>query len=324
MPDRQYSEARAGHLATRSAAGLFDFSFMGHCEVSGPRARAFLERLQTRNLAQLAPGGIYYTLLVREDGSVFNDATVWCIAPERYWLFTGRPGDFDWILSLQSARDPALVRLSGQFSIIALQGPRSIGLLHSALPRPPRYFAFTRAELAGVPAWIARLGYSGERGVEILVPAAAGAAVWRALMQPGVCACSFETANSLRIESGYILFANELAHNPDPFELGLDRLVTSSDCIGAAALREKRRAGLRRRLVGLVPAGSVRAADNLPEAQLTSEAYSPTFGRLLGMGFAPAEHAAPGNLLRLAEGRLAHSARLPFYDPGRVLPRQPA
>lgn len=322
MLHRPFSEARAGHLATRAAAGLFDFSFMEHCEVSGPRARAFLERLQTRNLAQLAPGKICYTLLLRDDGSVFNDATVWCLASERYWLFTGRPGDFDWIRSLQSAGDPILVRLSGQFAILALQGPRSFELLRGALVRPPGYFAFTQAELAGVPAWIARLGYSGERGVEILVPDAAGAAAWQALMQPGVCACSFETANSLRIESGYILFANELAHNPDPFELGLGRLVASSACIGAAALREKRRAGLRRILVGLVPTGSVRAAGSLPEAQLTSEAYSPTFGRRLGMGFAPAEHAAPGNLLRLADGRLAHCARLPFYDPGRVLPRR--
>jgi aminomethyltransferase len=324
MLARQYAEARAGHLATRAAAGLFDFSFMGHCEISGARARAFLERLQTRNLAQLAPGKIYYTLLLRDDGSVFNDATLWCLAPERYWLFTGRPGDFDWIRRFQSAGEPVLTRLSGQFSIIALQGPRAFDILRRVLAEPPGYFAFTQARCARVPAWVARLGYSGERGVEILVPAAADAAAWQALMQAGVCACCFETANSLRIESGYILFANELAHDPDPFELGLGRLVTSSACIGAAALREKRRAGLRRRLVGLVPTGSERAAGCLPEAQLTSEAYSPTFGRQLGMGFAPAEHAAPGNLLRLADGRLAHSARLPFYDPGRVLPRQPA
>lgn len=324
MPDRTYAEARAGHLATRSAAALFDFSFMGHWEASGPRARAFLERLQTRNLAQLAPGRICYTLLLREDGSVFNDATLWCVAPDRYWLFTGRPGDTDWIQHSQSAAEPELTPLSGQFTILALQGPRTFEILRSMPAGPPAYFAFARSEVAGVPAWIARMGYSGERGVEILVPAAAGAAVWQALMLPGVCACSFETANSLRIESGHILFANELAHAADPFELGLERLVTSSACIGAAALRAKHRAGLRRKLAGLIPTGSLRAAGGLPEAQLTSEAYSPIFGRVLAMGFAPVEHAAPGNLLRLADGRIARSARLPFYDPARVLPRRPA
>ena len=115
---------------------------------------------------------------------------------------------------------------------------------------------------------------------------------------------------------------NELPAMPDPFELGLGKLVTGRGFAGAEALGKKRFAGPRRKLVGLVPTGSTRAPGGLPEALLTSEAYSPVFGRILGMGFAPAEHAAPGNLLRLADGRLAHSARLPFYDPGRLLPRR--
>src|SRR4029450_6710081 len=89
----RFSGARAEHLATRRAAGLFDFSFMEICELSGPKARSWLEHLQTRNLSQLAPGKIFYTLLLRDDGSVFNDATIWCHEPERYWLFTGRRGD---------------------------------------------------------------------------------------------------------------------------------------------------------------------------------------------------------------------------------------
>jgi len=318
---RRYVEARAGHLATRSAAGLFDFSFMGHWEVSGRHARAFLERLQSRDLAALAPGRIYYTLLLRDDGTVFNDATVWCLDPERYWLFTGRPGDLEWIRECPGFGETQVAPLSGRHAILALQGPRTFEVLRGTLSAPLGYFAFTQAPLAGVPAWVARLGYSGERGVEILVPAAAGAAVWRALAQPGVAECSFETADSLRVESGYILFRNELAHDPDPFELGLARLVTGRGCIGAAALAPRRRAGPRRKLVGLVPTGSVRAVGSLPEARLTSEAYSPVFGRALAMGFAPADCAAPGTLLRLADGRVARSARLPFYDPCRVIPR---
>jgi glycine cleavage system aminomethyltransferase T len=110
---------------------------------------------------------------------------------------------------------------------------------------------------------------------------------------------------------------------PDPFELGLGRLVTGTDFVGAETLRKKRFAGPRRKLVGLVPTGSTRAAGNLPEAQLTSEAWSPIFARQLGLGFAPAEDAAPGSLVRLADGRLARCARLPFYDPPRMLPRSP-
>ena len=325
----RFSDARTEHLATRSFAGLFDFSFMGLFEVSGPQARAYLERVQTRNLSPLAPGRIFYTLLLREDGSVFNDATVWCHAPDRYWLFTGRRGDRAWLEQQPHAEGLQLACLSGQYAILALQGPRCFDILKRALDAPLpelRYFSFLQTNLAGMPARVGRLGYSGELGCEIIVPAAAGASVWEKLVQAGAAAglreCGFDAANSLRVESGYILFRNELGVGADPFELGLARLVTGGDCAGAAALRGRRRTGPLRRLVGLAPTKSRRAPGSLPEALLTSEAYSPVSGRLLGMGFAPAAHAAPGTLLRLADGRLAHCARLPFYDPGRVLPRR--
>jgi aminomethyltransferase len=330
----RFSDPRAEHLATRRAAGLFDFSFMEICEVSGPRARACLERLQTRNLSLLAPGGIFYTLLLRDDGSVFNDATIWCHAPERYWLFTGRRGDYAWLDERLSADHPhgevRLSRLSGQHAILALQGPRSFDILRQALDAPlgeVRYFAFNEARLAGVGAWIGRLGYSGELGCEIIVPVTAGADAWRKLLAIGVDAglheCGFEAANSLRIESGYILFSAELALRADPFELGLARLLTGVDFVGATALQRKRWSAPQRRLGGIVPIDGIRAADaRMPAAQITSEAYGPTFSRMLALGFIDADGAAPGSLLRLIDGRRARSARLPFYDPGRVLPRR--
>src|SRR4051812_38641516 len=93
MRDAQHSEARVQHLATRRSAGLFDFSFMGGWEIDGPGALAFLQHLQTRDLTTLRPGRIAYTLLCRDDGSVFIDATVWCHAHQKYWLFTGRRSD---------------------------------------------------------------------------------------------------------------------------------------------------------------------------------------------------------------------------------------
>src|SRR4029079_8491838 len=95
MLDRHATDPRAGHVATRTSAGLFDFSFMGHFEITRSRAGAFLERVQTRDLAALAPNRIAYTLLLREDGSVFNDATLWRLGPDHYWLFTRRPADFE-------------------------------------------------------------------------------------------------------------------------------------------------------------------------------------------------------------------------------------
>ena len=326
----RFSGARAEHLATRGAAGLFDFSFMEICEVSGPKARACLEHLQTRNLSQLAPGKIFYTLLLRDDGSVFNDATIWCHEPERYWLFTGRRGDCAWVEERLNARaEVRLSSLAGQHAILALQGPRSFDILRRVLDVPLgelRYFAFEQARIAGAEACIGRLGYSGELGCEIIVPATAGADVWQKLLDAGVDAglreCGFEAMNSLRIESGYLLFSAELASPVDPFELGLTWLLNGRDFVGAAALRRKRWALPRRRLGGIVPIDAARTARaGLPAAQITSEAYSPTFSRMLAMGFIDERGAASGSLLRLTDGRPARSARLPFYDPVRVLPR---
>lgn len=328
---RRFTDAPAEHLATRSSAGLFDFSFMGIFEFRGPRSRDYLERVQTRNLSLLPPGRLLYTLLLREDASVFNDATVWCHAPDRYWLFTGRRGDRAWLQDKLRDGDQPLTCLSGEHAILALQGPRCGEILQQALEDAPsnlpRYFSFQQARLANAPALVGRLGYSGERGFEIIVPAKAGALAWKRLLKAGaalgVRECGFDAANSLRVESGYILFSHELAAGADPFELGLQRLATGREFIGAAALARNRWTGPRQRLVGLLPSQSRRSSGALPEALLTSEAYSPVLDRPLGLGFAPAAHAAPGTLLRLADGRLARIARLPFYDPGRVLPRQP-
>ena len=144
---------RAEHLATRRAAGLFDF--LVHGDVRGQRAagsRRSRTSADAQPFALLAPGGIFYTLLLRDDGSVLNDATIWCHAPERYWLFTGRRGDYAWIDERLQARHPhsdvRLSRLSGQHAILALQGPRSFDILHRALDAPLgelRYFAFKEA-----------------------------------------------------------------------------------------------------------------------------------------------------------------------------------
>ena len=108
--------AREQHLATRRAAGLFDFSFMGHYELSSVRG------VQSRDLEHLEPGQIAYTLLLNEDGSVFNDATAWRLAADRWWLFTGRRSDTERLQGISRNR-------SGEYAIAALQGPASARIL---------------------------------------------------------------------------------------------------------------------------------------------------------------------------------------------------
>ena len=285
------------HLATRRSAGLFDFSFMGLYEL------ASVAGVQSRDLARLEPGQIAYTLLLNEDGSVFNDATAWRLDAQRWWLFTGRRSDSQRLRGM--ARDR-----SGEYAIAALQGPASARILARMIGaeavRALRYFRFLEKE----NLIVGRLGYSGELGYELLVPRAQSKQLWDALLEAGrpdqLRECSFEAANSLRIESGYVLFDREIDGRANPSELGLERLAG-------------RPFEVSRKLIGLEILEAAPRPD-LPLARVTSECFSPILGRQIALGFAPPQ-AHEGADLRLEDGRAARAAPLPFYDSERRRPR---
>jgi aminomethyltransferase len=322
-----FGDPAAEHRATREACGLFDFSFMGAWEILGRDARAHLARLQTRDLATLVPGRCAYTLLLRDDGSVVNDATVWKFSAERYWLFTGRPADGDWVVAGADALD-VLVREREPSAVIALQGPASgavlAKLVGSDTVRDLGYFRFAEREMPDGPCLVARLGYSGELGYEIVVEASRAVATWQALLAAGgaygIREAGFSAADSLRIDCGHILFLRELARPRLPSELGLARLVTSTDPAmrGGEALRTRADVP-HARLVGVVIPGAPAPAD-APPMELTSEADSPTFGGRIGLGFAPAAHDRVGTVLREQDGRACVVTALSRYDPERLRP----
>jgi glycine cleavage system T protein (aminomethyltransferase) len=283
------------HLATRRSAGLFDFSFMGLCEFHG---KAELQALQTRNLDALIPGQIAYTLLLKKGGAVDIDATVWCLDTERFWLFTGRRKHY-------GGHDA-----SGAFAILALQGPASGRILARLVGKEAvlslKYFhIFEKKELM-----IGRIGFSGELGYELLAPSSEAAALRDKLLDmEEVTECSWAAANSLRIESGYVLFDREVDGRANPNELGLQRFISNP----------ARKFPLRKKLVGLeILDGPGR--EDLPAAQVSSECFSPTLGKPLGLGFVSPE-LDRGSAVRFADGRMARVASLPFYDPERARPR---
>ena len=284
------------HLATRRAAGLFDFSFMGLHEFADIAA---LQRLQTRELGRLAPGQIAYTLILAQDGAVRIDATVWRFGDGRFWLFAGKREAY-------GGRDR-----SGEFAVIALQGPASgrilAKLVGEAAVRALRYFHFTHAG----PLIVGRIGFSGELGYELLVPAADAPLLRARLLDAGrgegLRECGWACVDSLRIEAGYVLFDREVDGEANPRELGLDRLVDG-----------ERQFALRRSLAGLeILEDSASAA--LPAAVVTSECFSPTLGKALALGFVPPGLAEGSEVV--AKGRRARIGKLPFYDPQRRRPR---
>lgn len=336
---RYFTDAPQEHLATRHAAGLFDFSFMGCIEVTGADTYAFLQALQTRAVNRLVRGRIAYTLLLRDDGSVLIDATLWQLDRDRYWLFIGRRSDLTHVANAASSFNVTLTDQSPQLAVMAVQGPASRAIIEMAFGSTPipalPYFGFAQLEFAGNQCWLARIGYSGETGYELVIADAAAPVLWDALLaagkDQGLLAGGFDAIDSLRIEAGHILFTRELARPVTPAEIGLMRLVESyrPDFRGAAALRAQRRNPPSRHLVGLLPESAVRADAAVPAAitagtaAVTSTCWSPLLERNLALGFVPAGDAHPGTTVRLANGARAQVARLPFYDPARLLPRCP-
>lgn len=336
---RHFVDAQREHLATRQSAGLFDFSFMGCIEVSGANARAFLRKLQTRAVCGLARGRIAYTLLLRDNGSILIDATLWHLGLDHYWLFIGRRSDLQHVASTARGFDVTLTDQSPQLAVIAVQGPASRAIVERAfgsmrIPDLP-YFGFAPLEFAGAECWLARIGYSGEAGYEIVIADAAAPALWEALRiagaDKGLLESGFDAIDSLRTEAGHILFTRELAAPVTPADIGLARLVDlyRTDFRGATALRAQRWRRPTRRLAGLLPNSDVQIDAAVPAevtagtAAVTSTCWSPVFERPLALGFVHASDAYPGATVRLAGGVRAQVARLPFYDPPRLLPRRP-
>jgi aminomethyltransferase len=336
----RFSDGAAEHLATRRTCGLFNFSFMGCVEVSGRDSLAFLHRLQTRNLSRLAEGHLAYTLLLRPDGTVLDDATVWRLGPERYCLFVGRRADVGEVRLLAARYSVSFADRSSDHAIIAVQGRHAwttIARCLSAVPAAPSYYAFASARFGDAGCKVARLGYCGETGYELIVDVGLGAALWRALLDAGaaydITECGFDAADSLRIEAGHILFSRELASPVTPYELGFTRLLDfhRDPAVGIAALRTRRWQEPRQRLVGLLideiaaPPVATTGDGTLPvegTARPTSVCRSPLFRRLLGLGFVCPADRYPGTRVKLAGGGRARVARLPFYDPAKFLARR--
>jgi aminomethyltransferase len=348
MPVQYPTGVLAEHHAVRQRAGLFDIGHMGQIRFEGPHALEFLQWVTTHDVSRLEPGAAQYSLLCDEQGGVLDDVIVYRLAQTRYLMVVNAANtdaDLAW-LEARLARpgrgvDPdrvAMERLSPQRTLLALQGPRATAVLRRLTAEPvgdlPTYHAL-EGTLDGVPALIARTGYTGERGYEIAFDGAQAPRLWRAILEAGqaegVIPCGLGARDTLRLEAGMALYSHELTRETNPFEAGLERVVRfeKGDFLGAAPLRAVQASGPRRRLVGvqlvdrgvlragypiLAPAGAEEGGE--PVGALTSGGPSPTLGVSIGMGYVPPSLAVEGTEVRVdVRGRplKARVVPLPFY-----------
>lgn len=348
MPVR-YSSDLAEHHAVRTAAGLFDISHMAEFMVEGPGAGGFLDFSLAGRLSGMRPGKAKYSLVLADTGGIVDDVIVYRLADEQF-LVIANAGNRDAVAAALAQRSDsfrvahpdaaATVRdATDDYALIAVQGPAAQEIV-TATPSvsdvtPPfadlGYYAWSSGTFDGEPLLIARTGYTGEDGFELLVPKRAAGALWDALLAAGephgLVPAGLAARDTLRLEAGMPLYGHELSLDIVPAQAGLGRVVAADkdEFVGKAGLASVV-ASDAPVLVGLVGEGKragragyavfADADAATPVGEITSGALSPTLGHPIAMAFVSPAVREPGTTLYIdVRGTRipATVTALPFY-----------
>jgi aminomethyltransferase len=315
----QYEGVIQEHRAVRGDSGVFDVSHMGELEVEGPRARELLQARLSNDVDKLEPGEAQYTLLTNERGGIVDDLIVYRLEGGRYLLIvnaSNREADFQWLKEREipgsDVRD-----VSDEYALLAVQGPRSIERLGL---RDAAAFTFSMAEVDGIECMVNRTGYTGERGVELMVPAEDAEELWDRVLARGVTPCGLGARDTLRLEVCYPLHGNDIGPDTDAISAGLGWVCAlDTGFTGAEELRRIKEAGPERKLVAFVLEQSGVPRQGMAIAgggEVTSGTHSPMLDRGIGMGYVPAARSEPGAELEIdvrGRGRRARVVQKPIY-----------
>jgi aminomethyltransferase len=294
----QYSGTIDEHTAVRTAAGIFDVSHMGEIEIRGPQALALVQRLTTNDASKLSDGQAQYSGLTNPDGGFVDDILVHRFGPDHYFLCVNASNaskDFDWISGQSGEFDAEAKNTSDQYTQLAIQGPKALAIMQSLTDvdlSSIKYYWFTRGAVDGVPAIIARTGYTGEDGVEIYFDPSESEHLWNRIIETGSDAglrpCGLAARNTLRLEAKMALYGNDIDATTTPLEADLAWIVklNKGDFNGRDRLLKQKEEGLMRRLVGFEMVERGIARDHYPIyvggeqfGQVTSGSPAPTLGK---------------------------------------------
>jgi aminomethyltransferase len=329
----QYSGIIEEHRAVREAAGLFDLSHMGEFLVRGSDAAEAVDRLVTNDIRGLEEYQVRYTPMCYPDGGIVDDLLVYRY-PDHLMLVVNAANiekDLAWVQEhLQG--DAQVENVSDQVALIAVQGPKAESI-HQPLTEVDLgaipYYHFAVATVAGADATVSRTGYTGEDGFELYVSPGDAPHIWRTLGQEGKDAglkpIGLGARDTLRLESGYMLYGNDIDETTSPLEAGLGWTVKfgDHDWVGREALERQKAEGVRRRMVAFDMQDKAIPRPHFPVrvngervGELTSGTFSPTFGHGIGLGYVHTQVAKPGTEAEIEVRQTYHPAwivRKPMY-----------
>ncbi|HXZ51584.1 MAG TPA: glycine cleavage system aminomethyltransferase GcvT [Burkholderiales bacterium] len=320
------------HHAVRRTAGMFDTSHMLAIDVEGHGARAFLSRALANDVGRLAqPGRALYSCMLNERGGILDDLIVYFLREGLFRVVVNAATaekDLVWLGSL--AAGAAQLRPRRELAMIAVQGPQARARTWSALP-VLRAKSEGLAPFCGAQAgdtFVARTGYTGEDGFELLMPADSASAAWQRLAQAGVRPCGLGARDTLRLEAGMNLYGQDMDESVTPLECGLGwtvELASGHEFVGKTALAARSPAHARFGLVLEERAGVLRAHQAVHGAhgagEVTSGTFSPTLQASIALARLPPGYA-PGERVEVdlrGKRAVARVVRPPFVRHGKVL-----
>ncbi len=332
----QFGGITQEHQAVRTGAGMFDISHMGKFMIVGTGVLDQLQRLVPSDLARLVPGMAQYTVLLNEAGGIIDDVIFYYqgkTGDQERWVAIVNAGtrhkDWDWLSGKMDLAGIEFVDLSDDRVLIAVQGPKAVAELQKLVAldlMPIPAFGHVEAEVLGQPGFLARTGYTGEDGFEVMVDGATGIALWKALFVAGVTPCGLGARDTLRLEAAMSLYSQEINDQTSPLEAGLGWLVhleSKGDFIGRSILEQQKAEGVKRRIVGLQLEGRNIARHDYPVCHagqevgiVTSGTLSPTLGYPVALAYVPTELSKLGQTVEVmirGKGYSAMVVKRPFY-----------
>lgn len=327
-----YGSIKDEHYAVRQGVGLFDVSHMSNLWVTGPHAAAALAKVTPSDPAKVPAGKGKYTVVLREDGTILDDTF--------YFRVPGAPGSDDRFFVIPNAGRNAAVAeqlakhtpgvvvkdVTKEWAILALQGPKARDVLAAAsVSPPPKFHHLVNMEVAGIFCMVSGTGYTGEKGVELYVPAAGARRVWDHLLKVGAAngikPIGLGARDTLRLEKGYCLAGNEFEGGRTPVEANLEWTMDwAGDFLGKDRLLAQKDDPTTDRLVGLLLDKGIARHGYPIERQgtdagkVTSGTLSPTVGKGIALGYVRGG-AEPGEAFEVVvRGKPvpATVAKLPF------------
>jgi len=329
----QYSSILDETKAVRSNVGLFDVSHMGLLEISGPKSDHLLNRIISSDVTSLYSGKSRYTLICNSDGGIIDDCILYKLDNDRFLLIPNAANTervFKWFAKWESTERDINIRKKNQMSILALQGPASPEVLSILFGcnihtlRPYHHALIT--ELPGSEVLVARTGYTGEVGFELLIPKTKVEEIWSSLTDADAKPCGLGSRDVLRLEAGLPLHGNEIDDTINPYESNLGKFVNLKrpGYIAADALKRIHREGTSNILVGFTVVGRRIARkghlityNSHPIGSVTSGTYSPTLDTNIGMGYVPRSYASYGFRFQIdirGHSVDAEVTKMPFYS----------